>query len=574
LTYDIKFSIYDHDRLVKNDVVGSAMVDLTELIATFLNQDKKTVTSLQKEHVLPLKLASSLGDKIRSLAKKKDDQEEEKEPTLTVRVNFQAYEGLRRQLWDRLCERFDHDDNGKINSIELEAILESIGTNIKTETIQKLFEKRHKAHTDEFTREEFVDMMEEATTNGTLKYIFDLKRCPLCQQPIRAQQSQVGVVTHMAICSSSKSGQKIDRFLMGGFLTEDYAQRKFIERVASYVSFGSYAVGKNNANILVQNRKTGLLVEEKMPTYIRLGIRLLYQNPMEAVESKLVRKLLRDMSIRQGLKFNDPASQKEILPFIHYHQIEVNEMDLKPLPGKQDSMEITAELLAHNYENFNEFFYRKLKPGVRNLDALDDPSIMVSPADCRCNVFPTVTDATTIWIKGENFTLASLLKDEQMGKYYEDGSLGIFRLAPQDYHRFHHPVDGVVGKTVFVAGEYFTVNPMAIRAKHLSVYTENVRCITYIDSDQYGKIAYVCIGAMMVGSIVITSKEGERVTRMQEHGYFAFGGSTILLLIPPQPDGKRFRWDKDLLTNSQSQMETLVQVGMRVGEVSDKLQNK
>jgi phosphatidylserine decarboxylase len=33
----------------------------------------------------------------------------------------------------------------------------------------------------------------------------------------------------------------------------------------------------------------------------------------------------------------------------------------------------------------------------------------------------------------------------------------------------------------------------------------------------------VCVGAMMVGSIHTTVKEGEHVQRGQEFGYFAFG---------------------------------------------------
>jgi Phosphatidylserine decarboxylase len=34
----------------------------------------------------------------------------------------------------------------------------------------------------------------------------------------------------------------------------------------------------------------------------------------------------------------------------------------------------------------------------------------------------------------------------------------IFRLVPQDYHRFHSPVDGRVGPMTYISGEYYTVN--------------------------------------------------------------------------------------------------------------------
>jgi len=53
---------------------------------------------------------------------------------------------------------------------------------------------------------------------------------------------------------------------------------------------------------------------------------------------------------------------------------------------------------------------------------------------------------------------------------YEGGALGIFRLAPQDYHRFHVPVDGVVGEPKLIEGQYYTVNPMAIRSSYQSFF--------------------------------------------------------------------------------------------------------
>ena len=41
----------------------------------------------------------------------------------------------------------------------------------------------------------------------------------------------------------------------------------------------------------------------------------------------------------------------------------------------------------------------------------------------------------------------------------------------------------------------------------------------------------VCIGAMMVGSIKTTLSEGDSVKRGQEFGYFAFGMSTVTILL-------------------------------------------
>jgi phosphatidylserine decarboxylase len=74
--------------------------------------------------------------------------------------------------------------------------------------------------------------------------------------------------------------------------------------------------------------------------------------------------------------------------------------------------------------------------------------------------FATVSEATRLWIKGREFSVARLLGDayKSQADRYTGGALAIFRLAPQDYHRFHSPVDGTIGPMTFISGEYYTVN--------------------------------------------------------------------------------------------------------------------
>lgn len=74
--------------------------------------------------------------------------------------------------------------------------------------------------------------------------------------------------------------------------------------------------------------------------------------------------------------------------------------------------------------------------------------------------FESVNEATRLWIKGREFTVARLLGDNYKGQAerYLGGAVAIFRLAPQDYHRFHSPVDGTIGPMTDISGEYYTVN--------------------------------------------------------------------------------------------------------------------
>lgn len=257
------------------------------------------------------------------------------------------------------------------------------------------------------------------------------------------------------------------------------------------------------------------------------------------------------MSIKQGKKYDDPASAAEIPGFINFHQLDMSEV-LLPL---------------EEFKTFNEFFYRALKPGARPCSAPNDPQIITSPADCRSVMFNQITQAQKIWVKGREFTMERLIGKAYPDdvKRFEGGALGIFRLAPQDYHRFHIPVDGVMGEPKMIEGEYYTVNPMAIRSA-LDVYGENVRICVPIDSVAHGRVMVICVGAMMVGSTVITRNAGEKVTRAEELGYFKFGGSTILLLFEPGV----MEWDDDLVDNSNQALETLVSTGslhlnLRVG---------
>jgi phosphatidylserine decarboxylase len=387
------------------------------------------------------------------------------------------------------------------------------------------------------------------------EHVIEIRECPICHQPKLNKRSDANIITHIATCAS-QDWRQVNNIVMSGFVTSSQAQRKWYSKVITKISYGGYKLGANSANILVQDRITGQINEERMSVYVRLGIRLLYKGlkstNMEKKRSEchqvetscsvltvIVRKLLKSLSFKQGKKYDDPASAAEIAGFVAFHQLDMTEVLLP-----------TTE-----FKNFNEFFYRALKPTARPCSAPEDPRVIVSPADCRSVVFNTIDSAQAIWVKGREFTVERLLGEAypQDAKRYHGGSLGIFRLAPQDYHRFHIPVDGVLDEPKLIDGEYYTVNPMAIRSA-LDVYGENIRVICPIDSVAHGRVMVICIGAMMVGSTVITRKKGDQVKRAEELGYFKFGGSTLLLLFEPG----QMKYDDDLVDNSTSALETLV----------------
>lgn len=378
------------------------------------------------------------------------------------------------------------------------------------------------------------------------EHVVEIRECPICHQPRLNKRSDADIITHIATCAS-QDWRQVNNIVMAGFVTSSQAQRKWYSKVITKIGYGGYKLGANSANILVQDRITGQINEERMSVYVRLGIRLLYKGlKSRDMEKKRIRKLLKGLSFKQGVKFDDPASKAEIVKFIQFHQLDMTEVKYP----------------IESFKTFNEFFYRELKPDARPCSAPDNPRIIVSPADSRSVVFNRMDEATKIWVKGREFTIERLLGSAypEDAKRYTNGALGIFRLAPQDYHRFHIPVDGIMGTPKLIEGEYYTVNPMAIRSA-LDVYGENIRVVIPIDSVSHGRVMVICVGAMMVGSTVITRKAGEEVKRAEELGYFKFGGSTILLLF----EEGAMNFDDDLTDNSKGALETLVRVGMSIG---------
>ncbi|PWN47221.1 hypothetical protein IE53DRAFT_402784 [Violaceomyces palustris] len=390
----------------------------------------------------------------------------------------------------------------------------------------------------------------EVSQSKSVERVIMLKSCPLCHLPRLSKKAEVDIVTHLAVCAS-QDWRRVDGMVVGNFVTASQAHRRWYTKVLTKISQGDYSLGANSANIIVQDRLTGELLEEKMQVYVRLGIRLLYKGAKSRMEDARVKKMLKNMSIKQGVKFDNPSSVREIVPFIAFHNLNKDEI-LEPLDS---------------FKTFNEFFYRKLKPDARPIDQPDDPTRLVGGADCRMMAFETVQEATRIWIKGSEFSISRLLGDgaprerKELDRYQNGGSVIIWRLAPQDYHRFHAGTDGVVERITWIDGEYYTVNPMAIRST-IDVYGENIRSVIKIRSDHFGTYYVVCVGAMMVGSTVLTIKEGDRIIRGQEIGYFKFGGSTLVVVF----ERGRTQFDKDILDNSSAAIETLVRVGMGIGK--------
>jgi phosphatidylserine decarboxylase len=274
------------------------------------------------------------------------------------------------------------------------------------------------------------------------------------------------------------------------------------------------------------------------------------EREIRLLEKGYLERLFTSESIKMGKHFDDPASKTKIPSFIKEFSIDMKDFD------PQDPNE---------YDNFNQFFYRKLNKGARVIEGLHDPKVFVSPADCRTTAYETIDLAQQYWIKGDRFTIGSLIQDEAKASLYKNGAIILSRLAPQDYHRFHTPTIGTVQDKKDIKGNLFTVNPMAVN-ETLDVFTENKRSVIEIRHPDYPTpILFIAIGAMLVGSIHWTVETGAKVQKGDELGYFAYGGSTVITIFPPEMN---VQISSDVQQNSTEKMETVLLVGDHVAKAT------
>ena len=288
--------------------------------------------------------------------------------------------------------------------------------------------------------------------------------------------------------------------------------------------------------IKVIDRKTGESFEESI-----LGekwIRWAYQdNNSKFLDKMLFQSAL--ISKLMGLYYDSSVSKSKIKPVIQ--ELEIDESEFK---NDTDT-----------FQSFNDFFARHLKTESRPFSP--NTKELVSPADGRVLVFPKIDTDTYAPVKGYPFSIQKLLP--KCFEQFQNGALVIVRLCPADYHRYHFPCDGKITNYAEYTGHLHSVNPIAL-ATGKDIFGENKRALTLLETKEFASIAYMEIGAFGVGSIVNSCTTGS-VNKMDEKGFFKFGGSTVLLLF----EENKITFSDDLVLNSANNFETMVKVGETIG---------
>lgn len=298
-------------------------------------------------------------------------------------------------------------------------------------------------------------------------------------------------------------------------------------------------------HVFYLDRKTQKVEEEKI--YGHVFLKLLYGN---TIISFLISKILLPLCVKipllsrfYGYVQKQGRSVKKIDSFIQSYGVNMEDF-IEPEGG---------------FKSFNDFFIRKLKPGARAIVAREE--IAVLPADGRYLVFPNIAENSSFFIKGKHLSLQELIPDHALRERYEEGALVFGRLCPSDYHRFHFPCACIPSAARLINGYLYSVNPIALR-KNIKILSDNKRVLTELNTQAFGKVLYIEVGATAVGSIEQTYEPGRFYDKGDEKGFFQFGGSTILMLF----EKETIVFDDDLACASQEFLEVKANMGESLGK--------
>lgn len=282
--------------------------------------------------------------------------------------------------------------------------------------------------------------------------------------------------------------------------------------------------------VKVYQRQTGQLTEAV--DYQAGLLKNFYEKPW----GRLMLPILTRPLVSHLLTLRDyrPGSSSKIAEFVETYQLDLD------------------DYLDGPYADFASFFQRKIKPELRPVCPEDQ---VLAVADAKLQAFAISPDLQ-LSIKGQTYSLADLLEDEELAQLFKGGQALVFRLGLEDLHRYLAAESGPILRQRSIKGRLHSVREVA--QKRRLIYKENKREYCLLETTA-GPVLQMEVGALLVGRIY--NHPAQALVRGQEKGYFGLGGSTIVVLYP----AGSIQLDQDIVTYSDLGIETQVQMGERIG---------
>ena len=223
------------------------------------------------------------------------------------------------------------------------------------------------------------------------------------------------------------------------------------------------------------------------------------------------------------------------------------------------------------FVSFNDFFTRKLKSGARPISDPNNNAVLICPADCRVSpISSALTSDQDFEVKGDTYNIAALLGSVELAKKFAGGAAIVCLLYPKDYHRYHAPVTGTIAAKGSLDDNHYYYGFKGL----VKYFSEYHRAYYLINTKNSGQVGFVAIGMSDINSVnmplpVDLNKE---IKKGDEIGYFAYGGSGIVMLFEPGilkmplPTGSKNRSGAEATSNSGR----FVQMGTNIGTLNTK----
>lgn len=183
---------------------------------------------------------------------------------------------------------------------------------------------------------------------------------------------------------------------------------------------------------------------------------------------------------------------------------------------------------------------------------------LISPCDGRLSAY-RISENSDFYIKHSYYSVKDLIKDSKKAPNYNGGTCLVFRLCVDDYHRYGNIDDGNIIENRYIKGKLHTVRPIALN--RYPVFVQNSREYSIIETENFGTIAQIEVGALMIGKIKNHQKAGV-VKKGKEKGMFLYGGSTIVVLL--EKDVAEI--EELYFENTKKDIETKVKYGSKIGK--------
>jgi len=169
-------------------------------------------------------------------------------------------------------------------------------------------------------------------------------------------------------------------------------------------------------------------------------------------------------------------------------------------------------------------FTREIK---KDFSEINEESF-IHPVEGKLVTYGKVVKGQTYLVKGKNYSVEELIgSSDNLENYFFYN----YYLSPQDYHRVHHPVSGVFKMTKFIHGPLYPVAPWFVNLVP-AVFSKNARTVSLVESETFGSVYTVMVGALNVGSLRMLNgffSEGDsRVKSGDTLGVFELGSSVVV----------------------------------------------